>query len=120
LAGTPRAAEILVALRRLGYVDRPSIGDHFALYKLVRDHPEGPITIHTGLDMGHVSKRDVSRIRRETKLSGQRWERALGKKLTREDYDEYLRSLPKADLVLPFWRSLFESTDRERSESEQG
>jgi hypothetical protein len=108
LTGKPRASEILVALRKLGYLDKPAIGDHFALYKLVRDHPEGPITIHTGLDMGHVAKRDVARIRRETKLSGKLWERALDKKLTREEYDEHLRAIRKADLVLSFWRPMFE------------
>lgn len=100
--------EVLTALRRLGFFDKPTVGDHVDLWKLLKDHPEGRITIHTGLDSGHFSKRDRSRVQRQTKLYDEMWQRALDKKLPQAEYDEWLRSLPKADLVLPFWRSKFE------------
>jgi hypothetical protein len=95
-----------VALQRLGFIDKPSVGDHVNLYKLVLDHPEGPVTLHTGLDMGQCSKRDVSRIRRESLLRGDLWSRALKRDLPRDEYDQLLRSTPKRELVLPWWRDL--------------
>lgn len=112
----PRPAEVLTALRRLGYMDKPAVGDHVSMAKLVADHPEGPITIKTGLDMGLCSKRDVSRIKRQTKLSGKMWSEALAKKLSKEDYDEHLKGLPKAELVPHFWRHLFETPEEPKKQ----
>lgn len=109
MAQPPRPAEVLIALQRLGFVDKPSVGDHVDLYKLVLDHPDGQVTIHTGLDMGHCSKRDVSRIRRQTLLKGELWDRALKRDLPRTEYEDLLRATPKPDLVLPWWRTIVSS-----------
>ena len=100
--------EVLTALRRLGYEDKPTVGDHVDLWKVVEGHPEGRITLHTGLDSGHFSKRDQARVKRQTKLDDELWARALARKLPQEEYDQHLLTLAKADLVLPFWRSKFE------------
>ena len=106
--GEPRPMEVLTALRRLGYEDKPGVGDHVDLWKLVKDHPEGPITLHTGLDSGHFSKRDQARVRRQTKLDEDLWLRALDRKLPQDEYDKHLLTFAKADLVLHFWRHKFE------------
>jgi hypothetical protein len=99
--------EVVTALRRLGYVDKPSVGDHLHCFKLL-DHPEGRVTIRTGVDGKHCGKSDVTRIKRDTKLGeGDLWDRAMAKQLDQAEYDDYLKSLPKRDLVLPFWRNKF-------------
>lgn len=113
-----RPAQVLTALRRLGYVDKPSVGDHVDLYKLLKDHRDGPVTIHSGVDMGTspCSKKDLSRIRRQTLLKDDAmWSRAMRKKLSKKDYEDHLRALPKADLVPPFWRYLVEEKARKEA-----
>ncbi len=114
----PRPAQVLTALKRLGYQDKPSVGDHVSAAKLL-DHPEGPVTIKTGLDMGHCSKRDVARIQRQTKLKGEMWDKALAGDLSRADYHEHLRSIPKPDLLPPWWKAKFEEEAKQKAK-EQG
>lgn len=105
----PRPAEVLQALRKLGFRERPQIGDHFDLYKVV-DHEDGRVTIHASLDMGRgeCTKHDVDRIRDSVHLKGALWKKALEKKLPKDEYEEMLRAIPKADLPDPFWKPLVE------------
>lgn len=104
----PRPMEVVNALKRLGYLDKPSIGDHISLFKLVADHPEGPVTVRVGVDCGHMSKKDLTRIRRDAHLKDDElWGRALKKKLPVDEYDRYLAGIPKADLVIAFFRPMF-------------
>lgn len=112
-----RPAEVLTALQRLGFVDKPSVGDHVSLFKAVPDHPDGQVTIQTGIDMGQspCSKHDVARIKRQTKLTADLWIRALDGDLTRHEYNEHLQSIPKGDLVLPFFKSKVEAAQRSES-----
>jgi hypothetical protein len=100
--------EVVNALKRLGYLDRPAKGDHVSLFKLVGDHPEGPVTIRTGVDSGQCGKKDVARIQRQTKLKDEMWERALARSLPVDEYNAHLCAIPKAELVIPFWRSMFD------------
>ncbi|HVM09913.1 MAG TPA: hypothetical protein VM345_15705 [Acidimicrobiales bacterium] len=102
----PRPGEVLTALRRLGFKDRPGVGDHIDLFKSLDTHPQAPITLHTGIDGGHVSKRDVARIKRQTKLSDDMWERALNRQLTQADYEAHLNAMEKRDLVPEWWRDV--------------
>ena len=105
-----RPAQILDALIRLGFRDFPAFGSAIDLRKMVLDHPEGGVTISASLDMDRspCSSRDLKRIQRSTKLTGELWERALAGDLSRQDYDEHLRGIAKGDLVSSFWRFLFE------------
>lgn len=100
----PRPQQICVALQRLGYIERPGKGDHRRLLKKL-DHPEGPVTLHTGIDHNNFGRSDVARIRRDTKLEDDdMWQQALSKRLTTDEYDRHLLKHKKADLVLDFWR----------------
>lgn len=96
---------VVAGLRRLGYKDAPSVGDHITCAKLL-DHPDGPITIKTGVDAKHCGKKEVARIQRQTKLKGTMWTAMLDKKLDQADYDDHLRSIPMQDLVPTFWSGL--------------
>ena len=96
--------EIVGSLRRLGYIDKPSVGDHIRLFRKL-DHPEGPVTIQTGVDAKHVGKSDVRRIRKRTKLKDDDlWMRVLDHKLHRSEYEQHLAAFPKSELVIEFWR----------------
>ncbi len=95
--------DVVNCLRRLGFIDKPSVGDHFHLWKVLVDHPDGPVTIRTGLDTQKWYEGDLKRIRKETHLDGDLWRRALDKTLTRTEYDAHLKKKRKWELVIPFY-----------------
>lgn len=117
MASSPRVGEVIVALRRLGFIDKPAVGDHISFFKLLSDHPcpcDGPITLHTGVDGSVMSKGDVARIKRQTGLvGGDLWKRVLAKRLPVKEYEEHLRTLPHADLVAPWFRQQIEMREAE-------
>lgn len=99
--------QIVTALRRLGYLDKPSVGDHIHLFKKL-DHPDGPVTIRTGVDAKHIGRSDVDRVREDTKLDDDAmWAAALKRDLPVDDYDRHLKQHPKRELVIAFWRDKF-------------
>ena len=87
-----RPVEVLTSLKRLGYLDKPAVGDHVALFKSLPDHPDGKVTIQTGIDMGQgqCSKKDMARIKRQTKLDGDVWDKAMDHDITLPEYNELL------------------------------
>ena len=106
-----RPIEVLSALMRIGYRDKPGRGDHVRLFKSLTGHPDGPVTLQAGLDTGvsPCSKKDIGYIRRSTKLQDDTmWTAALNKKLAREEYDAHLRSIPRSELVPPAWKHIVE------------
>lgn len=104
--------QVVTALRRLGYTDKPGVGDHIRLFKLI-DHPGGATTIQTGVDGDHMGRSDVDRVRRNTKLTDDAmWAEALKKKLDPAAYDQLLVGLAREELVLGFWKSKVAEQDR--------
>lgn len=101
-----RPVEILTALRRIGFIDKPAVGDHVHMFKSY-EHADGKVTIHTGIDMTQnpVRPHDETRIRREAILKDEGvWAQVMAHELTEKQYETHLSAHEKWDLVLPFFR----------------
>jgi hypothetical protein len=110
--------EVVSALWRLGFLDKPGQGDHVDLWKLLKDHPDGRVTIHTGLDANRWYEGDITRIKRETHLSeGDLWDRTLDKSLPLDEYNTMLMGKRKWELVIP---AQAEAVKRKVLEAEAG
>jgi hypothetical protein len=101
LLGAYTPMQIVLALRRLGYVDTPADGHRIYLVKDL-DHPSGPVVIETYLHAEHVRRHDLRRVCAQTKLDAdEMWRRAIEHDLPVSEYNDHLRGQSRVELLTP-------------------